>query len=66
MKYVYEVYDKIAEHFSNTRHTEWGRITNFINSLEEHSTLADIGCGNGKYLATATKRLFTIGMDRSL
>ena len=66
-KYVYEVYDRIASHFSNTRHTAWPRIENFLSSLEQYSVLADIGCGNGKYLNTkiAQNNLFSIGMDRS-
>jgi len=44
------MYDRIAGHFSNTRHTGWPRIEKFIEGLDEYSVLADIGCGNGKYL----------------
>ena len=46
-----QVYENIASHFSDTRHTAWPQVTNFLHSLEPYSLIADIGCGNGKYLA---------------
>lgn len=48
--YVHSVYNQIAEHFSNTRHSAWPGVAEFIQSLSKHSLLLDIGCGNGKYL----------------
>ena len=30
-KHVYEVYDKIAPHFSHTRYKPWPRIEGFLN-----------------------------------
>ncbi len=49
-QHVYDVYEKIAPHFSNTRYKPWPRIAQFLDSLEIGSIVADIGCGNGKYL----------------
>ena len=48
--HVQQVYEEIADHFSGTRHTPWPRIAQFIKDLPVGSILADIGCGNGKYL----------------
>jgi len=30
-QHVYEVYEKIAPHFSNTRYKPWPKIADFIN-----------------------------------
>lgn len=49
-KYVYEVYEKIALHFSETRYNPWPKILEFLKNIEPGSLVADIGCGNGKYL----------------
>ena len=48
--FVHEIYDEIADHFSQTRHSTWPGVVKFLNSLEPYSTMLDIGCGNGKYL----------------
>ena len=45
---VLDVYDNIADHFSNTRHYKWPLITEFINSLKKDSLVYDIACGNGR------------------
>lgn len=47
---VHKVYDDIAEHFSETRHTPWPQVEQFVRSFGSGDTLIDIGCGNGKYL----------------
>jgi len=44
------VYDAIAPHFSSTRHSPWPRVCHFLASLAPGDLLADVGCGNGKYL----------------
>ncbi|KAM5183775.1 tRNA (carboxymethyluridine(34)-5-O)-methyltransferase ALKBH8 isoform 1-T1 [Callospermophilus lateralis] len=49
-EYVHRVYEEIAGHFSSTRHTPWPRIVEFLKALPSGSIVADIGCGNGKYL----------------
>ncbi|XP_038367717.1 alkylated DNA repair protein alkB homolog 8 isoform X2 [Canis lupus familiaris] len=62
--YVHRVYEEIAEHFSSTRHTPWPRVVEFLKSLPCGSLVADVGCGNGKYLGV-NKELYMIGCDRS-
>lgn len=49
-KYVYEVYEKIADHFSDTRYKPWPQVEHFLKTLPKHSVVCDVGCGNGKYL----------------
>ena len=45
---VYETYQKIGEHFSNTRHYIWPNTRTFVDSIPKDSLVADIGCGNGR------------------
>ena len=54
-EYVHRVYDAIASHFSSTRHSPWPRVCHFLSSLPPGSVLADVGCGNGKYLGVNTE-----------
>ncbi|XP_061576269.1 alkylated DNA repair protein alkB homolog 8 [Cololabis saira] len=63
-EYVHRVYDTIASHFSRTRHTPWPRVCHFLSSLPPGSVLADVGCGNGKYLGV-NPELVMVGCDRS-
>ena len=79
-KYVHNVYNVIASHFSNTRHRQWPKVVEFLNKLPDHSLVADIGCGNGKYMQTTydniknrnsnfskkNDRLCMIGIDASI
>ena len=46
--YVYNTYNVIGEHFSNTRHYVWPNVKSYIDKIEPGSLIADIGCGNGK------------------
>ena len=64
-EHVYEVYEKIAPHFSNTRYKPWPRVQQFLEELPAGSIVADVGCGNGKYMGVGEDKLFTIGTDRS-
>ncbi len=64
-KHVNDVYDHIADHFSDTRHSPWPKVARFLNELPEGSLVADAGCGNGKYLAV-NKDIVTFGSDRSV
>uniref|UniRef100_A0A3B4WE36 tRNA (carboxymethyluridine(34)-5-O)-methyltransferase n=1 Tax=Seriola lalandi dorsalis TaxID=1841481 RepID=A0A3B4WE36_SERLL len=63
-EYVHRVYDAIASHFSSTRHSPWPRVCHFLSSLSPGSVLADVGCGNGKYLGV-NPELIAVGCDRS-
>uniref|UniRef100_A0A8C6NJ54 tRNA (carboxymethyluridine(34)-5-O)-methyltransferase n=1 Tax=Nothobranchius furzeri TaxID=105023 RepID=A0A8C6NJ54_NOTFU len=63
-EYVHRVYDAIASHFSSTRHSPWPHVCQFLNLLAPGSVLADVGCGNGKYLGV-NPELVAVGCDRS-
>ncbi|KAB0798894.1 hypothetical protein PPYR_06774 [Photinus pyralis] len=62
--HVHEIYENIADHFSDTRHKPWPNVVNFIDSFELGSVLMDAGCGNGKYLK-CNERIFKVGFDSS-
>ena len=62
--HVHEVYEKIAPHFSGTRHSPWPKVAEFLRSQPVGSLVADVGCGNGKYLGISDN-IFTTGSDRS-
>jgi len=64
-EHVYDVYEKIAPHFSNTRYKPWPKVEEFMNNIPKGSIVLDVGCGNGKYLGCNSENLFTIGTDRS-
>lgn len=63
-KHVYDVYEKIAPHFSHTRYKPWPKVSEYLNSLPAGSFSADVGCGNGKYL-NVNDNIFSFGTDRS-
>lgn len=62
-KNVHEVYEVIANHFSDTRYKPWPVVENFLNSLSCGSLGADVGCGNGKYIGV-NPNLLILGSDR--
>ena len=45
---VHATYDKIAEHFSETRYSVWPNVSKFLQAVESGSLILDNGCGNGK------------------
>ncbi|XP_055856465.1 alkylated DNA repair protein alkB homolog 8 isoform X2 [Episyrphus balteatus] len=61
---VHSIYEKIANHFSETRHSPWPNVAEFLSSFPIGSVIIDIGCGNGKYLSS-NKETLQIGCDRS-
>lgn len=63
-RFVHNVYDSIADHFSATRHSPWPRVAAFLAGLTPGSIVADVGCGNGKYLGVNRDLLF-LASDRS-
>lgn len=66
-EHVHNVYDAIAPHFAATRYAPWPAVDAFVASLPRHALIADVGCGNGKYLLVAEgsqNRPFAIGTDR--
>ena len=58
-----KVYEEIASHFSGTRHSPWPRISEFLLKQPPASIMADIGCGNGKYLGI-NKSLYQVRLTR--
>jgi alkylated DNA repair protein alkB family protein 8 len=46
--HVKQIYENIANEFSDKRYTSWDWIDNFIYSIPKESTILDIGCGNGR------------------
>jgi len=61
-RYVKDVYNSIAEHFSHTRYKAWPKVQNFLEGLPQGSIVGDIGCGNGKYIFCVNHLQF-IGSD---
>lgn len=60
--YVSDVYENIASHFDETRHSSWKAVKKFIDEVPRGSLMYDVGCGNGKYLIPKDG-LFKIGCD---
>lgn len=63
---VHKVYDQIAGHFSETRHTPWPLVIEFLQGFPLGSVILDVGCGNGKYMMANPIPTLNIGCDRSL
>jgi ubiquinone/menaquinone biosynthesis C-methylase UbiE len=57
-------YDCIANEFDKTRRTVWNHVALFLDSLEAHSTVLELGCGNGKNMLYRNDLDF-IGIDIS-
>lgn len=64
-QYVHEFYETVASHFSSTRYNPWPRVAAFVRALEPGSVVADIGCGNGKYMKCLSSESVVVGGDRS-
>jgi len=60
-QYVTDVYGKIAPYFNERRVFTWSWIANFIKSIEQNSTILDIGCGNGRNMQNPDYNF--IGLD---
>uniref|UniRef100_A0A3P9I7G1 tRNA methyltransferase 9B n=1 Tax=Oryzias latipes TaxID=8090 RepID=A0A3P9I7G1_ORYLA len=60
--HVHSVYDKIAPYFNDNRYKAWPKVREFLLDLSPGSIVADIGCGNGKYLSI-NKEVFKLGCD---
>ena len=63
-EFVHDVYNEIAQHFSQTRYKPWPIVKEFLETREDKSIGVDVGCGNGKYISINPK-LFIIGSDYS-
>lgn len=49
-------YDRIADHFSQTRHQPWPEFSVLADILQAGNSLVDVGCGNGR-LAEFVKKI---------
>ncbi|KAH8582783.1 uncharacterized protein ELE39_002629 [Cryptosporidium sp. chipmunk genotype I] len=64
-KYVHEIYETMAEHFSHTRGIPWPKVKDFVSSFEPGSLLLDVGCGNGRFMdCIKDSKVFFMGTDR--
>jgi ubiquinone/menaquinone biosynthesis C-methylase UbiE len=61
--HVHDVYEQIAHHFDETRTSQWAGVRAFLDALPMHSTVVDIGCGNGKYHIGFDNKLSFFGAD---
>lgn len=59
-------YDKNIDSTVNNSEIDnaWPKVRKFIKKLEPNSLIADIGCGEGKYM-NLNNNIFSIGCDRS-
>lgn len=66
-EFVTNVYNHIAPHFSSTRYKAWPYVEQFLLNkaqLSKYSFVADVGCGNGKYMGV-NNDLIMFGSDIS-
>uniref|UniRef100_A0A8B9S626 Methyltransferase type 11 domain-containing protein n=1 Tax=Apteryx owenii TaxID=8824 RepID=A0A8B9S626_APTOW len=63
--HVHSVYEKIAPYFNDARYKAWPKVQQFISEQEPGSLIADIGCGNGKYLHI-NSQVYKLGCDYCL
>lgn len=48
-KAVRDTYERIATHFSETRHHPWPEVQSFVDSAPSGQLGLDLGCGNGRH-----------------
>lgn len=61
-------YNKIAGHFSDTRHRVWPEFEYFKNYLQDGQNILDWGCGNGRLLLSLQeyRGIKYVGVDQSV
>ncbi|XP_040278408.1 probable tRNA methyltransferase 9B [Bufo bufo] len=64
-QHVHNVYEKIAPYFNDKRYKAWPKVQQFLLAQEPGSLIADIGCGNGKYLHI-NSQTYKMGCDYCL
>ncbi|XP_055052945.1 probable tRNA methyltransferase 9B [Misgurnus anguillicaudatus] len=60
--HVHSVYERIAPYFNDSRYKAWPKVKQFLLEQEPGSIVADVGCGNGKYLHI-NESIFKLGCD---
>ncbi|XP_036393127.1 probable tRNA methyltransferase 9B [Megalops cyprinoides] len=61
-EHVHSVYERIAPYFNDSRYKAWPKVRQFLLEQEPGSIVADVGCGNGKYL-NINDDVFKLGCD---
>ncbi|MEF8814365.1 MAG: class I SAM-dependent methyltransferase [Halovenus sp.] len=67
--HVRQVYDTIAEHFSQTRRNPWPEVQAFLEGVDPVALGLDVGCGNGRHterLAAHCERAIGLDLSREL
>jgi len=64
-EYVQATYNSISRQFDGSRFCMWPEVVKFLDSLPSGSLIADIGCGNGKYLEYRTAECIMVACDTS-
>jgi len=64
---VKKIYNDISEEFSKTRQNIWDEFKVFNDYIKHGDSIADIGCGNGRFFKfiSKTKRVTYTGIDNS-
>ncbi|PIZ76154.1 hypothetical protein COY05_02110 [Candidatus Peregrinibacteria bacterium CG_4_10_14_0_2_um_filter_38_24] len=67
LKKVKKDYTEISEEFDRTRKNKWEEFDIFLKYIKEKHTVADIGCGNGRFYEFLKKHKTTkyIGIDNN-
>jgi ubiquinone/menaquinone biosynthesis C-methylase UbiE len=58
--HVKNIYENIANNFSDKRYTSWDWIENFISFFPLKSMILDIGCGNGRNMKNTNYEFYGI------
>jgi SAM-dependent methyltransferase len=64
-EFVQATYNSISRQFDGSRFCMWPEIVRFLDSLAVGSLIADIGCGNGKYLDYCARDCAVVACDTS-
>ncbi|KAK3577111.1 hypothetical protein CHS0354_037144 [Potamilus streckersoni] len=60
--HVQHIYDEIAPRLGSIQHKAWPNVKKFLKLLHPGALVADIGCGNGRYL-NINRRIYKVGLD---
>jgi ubiquinone/menaquinone biosynthesis C-methylase UbiE len=67
-EHVHKIYRKIATDFDRTRVNNWRYVEEFIEEIpvDSNAKIADIGCGNGKYMLLRKDQFYGCDMCQEL
>ena len=64
-EFVHNTYNSISHQFDGSRFCMWPEVVRFLDSQVAGSLIADIGCGNGKYLDYRARDCTVVACDTS-